>query len=54
MVYRNLSLEDAEQKYKEITATMPPVAQDTPPVVPEKVIPSTKRKRVKPVARKSK
>ncbi len=49
MVYRNLSLEDAEQKYKEITATLPPVEKELPPPPP-----APKRKRVKPVARKSK
>ncbi len=49
MVYRNLSLEEAEQKYKEITATVPPVVQELPPP-PQ----PPKRKRVKPVARKSK
>jgi hypothetical protein len=49
MVYRNLSLEDAEQKYKEVTATMPPVEQELPPPPPP-----PKRKRVKPVGRKSK
>ena len=49
MVYRNLSLEEAEEKYREITATVPPVTQELPPPPPP-----PKQKRVKPVARKSK
>jgi hypothetical protein len=50
MVYRDLPMEEAQKRFSEVTATVPPATE-------EKQAPTTKtilkRKAVKPVARKS-
>lgn len=49
MVYRDLSMEEAQKRYSEITETVPPAAPEEKP----KAKTILKRKAVKPVVRKS-
>lgn len=50
MVYRDLSMEEAQKRYSEITETVPPAAAPEEKPKPKTIL---KRKAVKPVVRKS-
>ena len=50
MVYRDLPMEEAQKRYSEATATVPPTDEEKEPPKTKTIL---KRKAVKPVVRKS-